>query len=53
MTSYHDIEHMIIEIRNRPINKVRKNDAWEEICIALKGDHFNEASEELIKKKKS
>ena len=26
---------------------MRKNDAWEEICIASKGDDFNEASEEM------
>ena len=27
----------------------RKNDAWEEICIALKEDDFNEVSEEMKK----
>ena len=60
MTSYHDIEHLLIEIRNRPIiwdssytehkNKIRKNDAWEEICVALKGEDFIQASEEVKKK---
>ena len=58
--SYHDIEHMILEIRNRPIiwdssmneykNKNRKNNAWEEVCMALKGDDYNEASNETKKK---
>ena len=57
--SYHDIEHLIIEIKNRPIiwdsssneykNKIRKTDAWEEVCIAIKGDDFNEASEQMKK----
>ena len=50
---------MILEIRNRPIiwdssineykNKIRKNDAWEEVCMALKGDDYNEASNETKK----
>ena len=60
MMSYHDIEHMIMEIRNIPIiwdsstkeykNKIRKNDAWEEVCSAIKGDEFSEGSEQIKKK---